>query len=49
MNSWYQLLLLNMSRGEYLNLSRRLPTQYDWLTLWMLIQEEQARVSDVSK
>ena len=45
MNSWYQLLLLNMAQGRYLNLSRRLTTQYDWLTLWSLIQEEQARVT----
>jgi len=44
LNSWYQLLLMNMAQGKYLNLSRRLPTQYDWLTLWGLVQEEQARV-----
>lgn len=40
--SWYHLLLIDMNRGKYLHW--RQPTQYDWLTLWMLI-EEQARVS----
>jgi hypothetical protein len=44
MTSWYHLLLLDMSRGKYLNLSKRLTTQYDWLTLWGLVQEEQVRV-----
>lgn len=42
--SWYHLLLIDMNRGKYLNLSQRSVTQYDWLTLWMLI-EEQARVT----
>ncbi len=39
MNSWYQLLLMNMAQGRYLNLSRRLPTQYDWVVLWNMIGE----------
>ena len=45
MNSWYQAMLLAMAKGQYLNLSKRPLTQYDWLTLWMLIQEEQERVT----
>lgn len=48
MNSWYQLMLLGMARGSYLRLGPRPVTQYDWVTLWTMIQEmEQARVSDV--
>ncbi len=38
MNSWYQLMLLGMARGQYLNLSPR-RTEQDWLVLWGLIQE----------
>ena len=45
MNSWYQLLLLHMAQGRYLNLSPRLKTQDDWLILWSLIQQEQVRVT----
>lgn len=44
MNSWYQLMLLKMAQGQYLRLGPRLVTQYDWLVLWGLIQEEQVRV-----
>lgn len=40
MNSWYQLLLWNMSQGKYL--SKREFSQYDWAVLWALIQESQA-------
>ncbi|KKL21667.1 hypothetical protein LCGC14_2443190 [marine sediment metagenome] len=41
MNSWAMLLLLDMNRGKYLNLSPRLLNQYDWIALWALIQEQQ--------
>jgi hypothetical protein len=43
-NSWQTLLMIDMARGKYLSLSRRPPTQYDWLTLWGLVQEEQVRI-----
>jgi hypothetical protein len=29
-----------MAQGKYLNLAKCLPTQYDWLTLWGLMQEQ---------
>jgi len=46
-NSWYQLLLLNMVQGRYLRLAKRPVMEYDWLTLWSLIQDmEQARVME---
>lgn len=42
--SWYQLLLLDMAKGKYLNLSPRDKTQEDWLILWQLIQMQEVRV-----
>ena len=38
---WYQLLLLDMAKGKYLNLSPRPVNQHDWMVLWTLIQEGQ--------
>jgi hypothetical protein len=45
--SWYQLLLIDMQRGRYLRLGQRPVEEYNWMTLWMLVQDmEQARVSE---
>ena len=44
--NWYHLLLIDMARGKYLNLSPRPCNQYDWIALWSLIQEQQVRVSE---
>jgi len=48
-NSWQQLLLIQMTQGRYLNLSRRPVTQYDWWTLWTLIGETHPEWLDLSR
>lgn len=43
--NWYQLLLLQMARGQYLHLGKQPLTQYNWLILQSLAWE-QARMTE---
>ena len=49
MNSWYQLMMWQMAKGQYLMLGKRPPfwgVDYDHTALWLLAWEMQVRVSE---